>query len=96
MQISRPVFNRHYLLPLSIVALILGVAFFGERGILYMFQMTAQKNHLSQKIAEIQMQNHTLRQEISALRNDRDYIERVARTELGMVKDDELVFQFSE
>ena len=66
MQISRPVFNRHYLWPLSIVALILGVAFFGERGILHMLQMTAQKNQLSQKIAEIELQNNTLPQEISA------------------------------
>ena len=41
-----------------------------------------------------QAQARALRTEIQALHSDRRTIERIARTELGMVREDELVFQF--
>jgi cell division protein FtsB len=92
---SRPDGGRLNLWPLALVALILGFALFGDRGILHMVKLTGQKADLEQQIAEAESANEALRGEINALRGDRRYIERVARTELGMVRDDELVFQFS-
>ena len=88
--------GKHYVWPLALVVLFLGFAFLGDRGILHMFQISSQKALLLDKIAESEARNESLRQEISALRNDRNYIERIARTELGMVRDDELVFQFTD
>lgn len=61
-----------------------------------MLNLTSQKTALSQTLAEFEAQNEELRLEIAALRSDRRYIERIARTELGMVRDDELVFQFAD
>lgn len=61
-----------------------------------MLKLSGQKADLSQKLAEFETQNEELRAEITALRSDRRYIERIARTELGMVRDDELVFQFND
>jgi cell division protein FtsB len=95
-QASRPDGGRLNLWPLALVALILGFAVFGERGLLHMLKLSGQKATLAQKIAETEAQNEELRGEIAALRSDRHYIERIARTELGMVRDDELVFQFSD
>ena len=95
-QVSRPGGGRHNLWPLAVVALILGFAFFGERGILHMLNLSNQKDVLLQKVAEVESQNEDLRIEIAALRGDRRYIERIARTQLGMVRDDELVFQFAD
>ena len=94
-QASRPVGGRFNLWPLALVALLLGFALFGDRGILHMMKLSGQKTILAEKIAETDAQNEKLRVEIEALRSDRSYIERLARTELGMVRDDELVFQFS-
>ena len=88
--------GRYNLWPLALVALILGFALFGDRGILDMLKMSNQRSELVGKIGELEAQNEQLRIEISALKNDRSYIERVARTELGMVRDDELVFQFQD
>lgn len=93
---SRPGGGRFNLWPLALIAIILGFAFFGERGILHMLKLSNQKAALEQKLADVETQNEQLRGEIAALRNDRHYIERIARTELGMVRDDELVFQFRE
>ena len=94
-QASRPDGGRLNLWPLALVVLILGFAVFGERGILHMLKLSGQKAVLAQKISDTEAQNEELRTEIAALRSDRRYIERIARIELGMVRDDELVFQFS-
>lgn len=95
-QAPHPGGGRQNLWPLALVALILGFAFMGERGILHMLKLNSQKESLSAKVAGIEAQNDQLRVEIASLRGDRRYIERVARTELGMVRDDELVFQFTD
>ncbi len=94
-QASRPDWGRLNLWPLALIALVLGFALFGDRGIVHMLQFSGQKADLVLKLDALDRQNDALRNEIEALRNDRHHIERVARTELGMVRDDELVFQFS-
>jgi cell division protein FtsB len=93
---SHPDGGRLNYWPLALVALILGFALFGDRGILYMLKLSGQKADLVQKITGVESENQALRSEIDSLRGDRRYIERIARTELGMVRDDELVFQFSD
>ncbi len=93
---SHPDGGRLNLWPLALVVLILGFAFLGDRGILHMLKLSGQKADLMQEITEAEADNQALRSEINSLRSDRRYIERVARTELGMVRDDELVFQFSD
>lgn len=88
--------GRLNLWPLALIALVFGCALLGDRGIVHMWQLSAQKAELVQELEALEAMNDGLRREISALRSDRHYIERVARTELGMVRDDELVFQFSD
>jgi len=95
-QATRPDIGRLNLWPLALVALILGFALFGDRGILHMLKLSGQKTTLAQKLTASEAQNEEFRVEIAALRSDRRYIERIARTELGMVRDDELVFQFTD
>jgi cell division protein FtsB len=73
----------------------MGFALFGDRGVLHLMQLHQQRDLLAQDLLQIEQQNSALRKEITALRSDRRYIERVARTELGMVREDELVFQFA-
>jgi cell division protein FtsB len=85
------------LLPIvaSLLALLLlGFALFGDRGILRALQASRQKSTLQEEVRQLEVINTELRQEIESLRNDRRYLEAIARKELGMVKDDELVYQF--
>lgn len=56
---------------------------------------------LRQELQELRASNEelvreiaALKTEVEALRTDPAYVERIARDELGMVRDEELVFQF--
>lgn len=81
--------------PFAFIALVMGFALFGDRGVIHLVQLSSQKDALLEKVATAEQQNEELRAKISALRSDRRTIERIARTELGMVREDELVFQFA-
>lgn len=81
--------------PLALIALIMGFALFGDRGVIHMLQLGNHKAVLLEELDTLKQKNSALGQEIDALRSDRGYIEQVARTELGMVREDELVFQFA-
>ncbi|MFZ1863004.1 MAG: septum formation initiator family protein [Polyangiales bacterium] len=57
--------------------------------------------HLRSELEELRASNEeltheiaALKREIDALRTDPSYVERIARDELGMVREEELVFQF--
>ncbi|MEJ2699890.1 MAG: septum formation initiator family protein [Desulfuromonadales bacterium] len=78
-----------------LVLLLLALALFGDKGIMRAIQSRRQKEALQQEVNRLEATNEALRKEIHALRSDRRYIEDIARRELGMVKKDELVFQFS-
>jgi cell division protein FtsB len=92
---SKPLFIRK--VPIWTVLLILllcGFALFGDKGILRTFQSSREKEVLEKEIKRIEEANAALRDEIEALRSDRRYIEDIARRELGMVKQDEIIYQF--
>ena len=77
-----------------LILLLLGVAVFGQRGILRALQLGRQKSALEAQVTQLEDSNAALRREIEALRSDPRTIEAIARRELGMVKEDELVYQF--
>lgn len=78
-----------------LVVVMLGLTFFGDRGIMHVWKANKQKAELEQQIQALELVNAGLRQEIDALNNDLRTIESLARRELGMVRDDEQVYQFS-
>ena len=77
-----------------IIAALVAMALFGDKGVLRALQANRQKSDLEVQVKALEATNAELRQEIKALRNDPRTIENLARKELGMVKDDELVYQF--
>lgn len=77
-----------------LVLLLLGFALFGDKGILRAIQLNRQKTSLQAELHRMEEANSALREEIKSLRSDHRYIEDIARRELGMVKPDELVYQF--
>jgi cell division protein FtsB len=86
---------RGRLLPMAIILLLLlGLAVFGDKGLVSAWHAKQQRDELVQEVRLLEENNRLLRQEIEALRSDRKHLEGIARRELGMVRDDELIYQF--
>jgi cell division protein FtsB len=62
-----------------------------------------KRAHMQAELTRLQLENQGLREknrtltlQIDALKKRRDYLEKVARDELGLVKKDELLLRFPE
>jgi cell division protein FtsB len=86
------------------VALILGLLFIGvvvvplkildANGLDRVERLQKEMSDLTEADSALKRENENLRQEIRAFHADPNYIEKVARDELGMVGPDEMVYQF--
>ena len=91
--------NRKGLLKFSFIALLflgLIVAWlgFGERGFIQLYRLEQERQAHAERISKLEEENQRLLEEINRLRNDRKYIESVARRELGLIKEDETLYRF--
>lgn len=66
----------------------------GDRGAVDLYKRHVTKVRLNKSSLEVQKKNEAIYRNIQRLKNDPEFIENIARTELGMVGEDELVYQF--
>ena len=91
--------QRQRLLRISfsvVVVLLLWLVFAPGRGMFHLYQ---QKKHLAVLEAEREQmiqENKEMSLAIERLQNDKEYLEYVAREEHGMLKDNEMVFDFAK
>lgn len=71
-----------------------GLLIFGQRGITHLVTLQEQFAELESENQRIELENSRLKKEIRLLRENLAYIEDIARKQLGLVKEDELVYQF--
>lgn len=69
-------------------------AVFGGHGLMRWLQSVQEKKTLSAELEKIEERNAHTRREIDSLRHNGKYIETIARRDLGMVKADEIIYQF--
>jgi cell division protein FtsB len=63
-------------------------------GLLHLRKLHLEYQEHTARNISLEIENQQLYQEISRLHNDPTAIERLARQELGLVKEGELIFQF--
>jgi cell division protein FtsB len=68
--------------------------FLGDMGILKYFRMLRNQHELANDIQTLKRQNETLQTEVESLRTDASRIEEIAREQLGLVKEGEVVYHF--
>lgn len=92
----RQAFRRRLILALGITGTLYLIIplFLGDMGILKYFGMLNKHRHISEEIHELIDQNRQLQQKVEALRSDPDVIEKIAREQLGLVKEGEFVYKF--
>jgi len=67
---------------------------FGERGFIHLYRMDGERQTYLEKIKALERENRELLDEIQRLRSDRNYVEDLGRKELGLVKEDEVMYRF--
>jgi cell division protein FtsB len=86
-----------YFLVFSCFAVLLFVwLVFGPHGLLDLSEMQEQKEESVVLIEELRGRNKELTAEIRRLKGDPRYLESVARKELGLVRENEVVYRFKK
>lgn len=89
---SRPLDRRLVIGVLAILAVI-GLAV-GANGMLRVWEMQRELEVLERDIVQLRAQTTKLNQQVERLRNDPAYIEKLAREDLGYVRQGETVLKF--
>lgn len=66
---------------------------FSEHGLMDLNALKKERDQLADKNVQLDRQNLSLSIEIDRLKHDPKYIENIARQELGMVAEDELILK---
>lgn len=80
---------------LILIAMI-GLIFFSDKGIMDMKSLLSVKAEVEERNAEIDRENKEIARKINRLKKDPEYIESIARHELGMVGKNDVVLTFKE
>ena len=87
--------KKKFLILILFLFLLLGLlTFFGDKGILHLLRLQKELVRIKEANLKIEEENRKLKEEIKRLRYEKRYIEEIARRELGMVKDGEIIYQF--
>jgi len=86
--------KRMFLVPIAFILFILFFTVFGERGLLSIHRLSREKQEIEKKADELRAENERLKREIEALRSDRRYLESIARRDFGLIRQNEIIYQF--
>jgi cell division protein FtsB len=78
----------------TIFAALLGSCIFGAGGLLQLWRLADERSQLTQETYRLLEKNDELRQSILRLRRSDRALEKLARRELGLVRDGEVVYRF--
>lgn len=85
-----------YVIPAGCIAFILFFTVFGDKGLLRIYELKQDKNKLDARLSESRNDNEKLKLEIVALKSDRRYLESIARKDFGLVRNNEVIYQFQQ
>jgi cell division protein FtsB len=85
--------GRYLILFLLLMAVLIT---FGNRGVVDNYLMSKRLANLQSQTIKITAENNDLKKKILLLRNDINYIEMIARNELGMVNKGDVVYRWTK
>ncbi len=84
------------ILLVGLIMLVWYFALFGERGVVKIVQLRLERDRIRSDVSQMRKENKRLQEEIRRLREDPEYLESVARRDLGLVKENEILFIFED
>jgi len=92
-------FLQEYKGYLTVVVFIVMMGLFtiyGDRGLLYLSRLNQEIKRLETANESVREENKALKKEIFLLKNNREYLEETIRKEVGLVRKNEVVYQFNK
>jgi cell division protein FtsB len=86
--------KRFFLTPAAVIVFILFFTVFGDRGLLRINHLHRDRDEMQQRLQDLKGENEKLKREIAALQSDRRYLESIARRDFGLVRSNEVIYQF--
>ena len=86
--------KRLFLTPAAVIVFILYFTVFGDRGLLRINHLYRDRDDMQRQCQELKGENEKLKREILALQTDRRYLESIARRDFGLVRSNEVIYQF--
>ena len=86
-------------LPLVLIisaGVVVPLKLFDPKGLARVERLRLDLAEIQEKNRKIARENEMVREKIQAFHSDPEYIEKVARDELGMIGKDEIIYQFPE
>jgi cell division protein FtsB len=83
-----------YLIPAGCIVFILFFTVFGDKGLLRIHELIQDKEKVEAHLSDTRNDNEKLKREIMALKTDRRYLESIARKDFGLVRSNEVIYQF--
>ncbi|GAW66237.1 septum formation initiator [Geoanaerobacter pelophilus] len=87
--------KRLFFVPLAVIVFILYFTVFGDRGLLRINHLHRDLDETQKRLSQLKEENDQLKREIAALQSDRRYLESIARRDFGLVRSNEVVYQFT-
>lgn len=91
-----PLQKKMYFIPAGCLAFILFFTVFGDKGLLRIIELKQDKGKMETRLADTNGENEKLKREIVALKSDRRYLESIARKDFGLVRSNEVIYQFPQ
>lgn len=91
-----PFQKRMYLIPAGCIAFILFFTVFGDKGLLRIYELRHDKSRINTRLIDAKAENEKLKLEIVALKTDKRYLESIARKDFGLVRSNEVIYQFPQ
>ncbi len=89
--------NRGYVYVLiSFLTLVIVLMTFGRNGLFKLYRLKREKATIATYNETLKAKNKAMRVEIARLKSDKEYISKVAREELGMIGENEVIYRFDK
>lgn len=84
------------LIVLSLLLLSVAWLWFGESGFVRLYRSEAERQACVDRIRRLAEENQVLLNEVQLLRTDMKYLESVARRELNLIRENEVIYRFNK
>ncbi len=89
--------KKKFLYAFAALLLIISLfAVFGEKGLIDVYRLKKEKDSIVTYNKSLEAENKELAKRVELLKTDKDYIASVARKELGMTSDKEIIYKIDE